>query len=197
MLFYGVFAVALLGTRPPLTASLLLCALVALGLHDWEMPAITQWTTPMLLEFVVGLGISRIRESLPTRLALPALVLSAVLFIATAFASIDLTPYRVIVWGLPAGLLLASCIALEDCGRWPERLLAPLERLGDASYSLYLTHGIVLAAMFKFLPMGMMTAVIAVVVALVIAQISFIFVERPLNRLGSARRWTKLEDKRA
>lgn len=197
MLFYAVFAVALLSARPLLVASLLLCALVALGLHDWQTPALQQWTTPMLLEFIVGLGIAHFRDRLSAKIAMPILILSLVLFVATAFASIDLTPYRVIVWGLPAGLLLAGCIGLEDAGKWPARLLAPLEKLGDASYSLYLTHGIVLAAIFKFVPMGRLTPFIAVVVALAIAQLSFRFIEKPIGRLGSVRRPVKLEEKQA
>lgn len=193
MLFYGVFALALFTTRPLICAALMLCALVVLGLHDWQTPVMIQWTTPMLLEFILGLGISRCRGRLPAPLAASIMVLGILLFIATACVTVDLTPYRVVVWGLPAGLLLAGCIALEDSGTWPGRLITPLEKLGDASYSLYLTHGIVLAAIFKFLPMGKMTAVIAVVVALAIAQISYLFIERPINRFGAKRRSAKLQ----
>ncbi|MET0749382.1 MAG: acyltransferase [Rhizobium sp.] len=196
MLFYGVFAVALLSARPLLIATLLLCALVVLGLHDWQAPVLRQWTTPMLLEFIFGLGISQCRHRLPAKLAVAGLLLGIALLAASAFATIDLTPYRVVVWGLPAGLLLAGCIGLEDAGFWPQRLLKPLERLGDASYSLYLTHGIVLAAMLKFLPMGgRLTSIIAVAVALATAQLSFILLERPLGRLGAGRRPGKLRDK--
>lgn len=197
ILFYAVFAVALLSARPLLIASLILCALVALGFHDWQSPAIEQWTTPMLLEFVLGLFISRYRERLSAQLALPALLLSIALFVATACARVDLTPYRVLVWGLPAGLLLASCVTLEDNGAWPTRLLAPLEKLGDASYSLYLTHGIVLAAIAKFLPVGWPTTFIAVALALAVAEITFLCVERPLNRLGFVRRAMQLADRSA
>lgn len=45
---------------------------------------------------------------------------------------------RVLVWGVPAALLVYGLIACECRGftRWPRRLLA----IGDASYSIYLTH---------------------------------------------------------
>lgn len=194
MLFYALFAVALLTPRPLVVASLLLCALVALGLCGWQAPAMIQWTTPMLLEFVLGMCISRFRAKLRPGMALPFLGISTLMLAATAIVPLDPTPYRVIVWGLPAGLLLAGCIAMEDGDRWPTRLLAPLERLGDASYSLYLTHGIVLAAVFKFLPMGSMTAIVAVGASLVVAQLSFVLLERPINRFASTLRWTKMKN---
>lgn len=193
MLFYAVFAAALFTTRPIVVASALLCALVALGLYGWQAPAVIQWTTPMLLEFVLGLGISQLRKPIPAGVALIGLAGSVVLLAATAVAHIDMTPYRIIVWGLPAGLLLASCIALEDCGRWPARLLSPLEKLGDASYSLYLTHGIVLAAVLKFDRLGHMNAIVSIVAALAIAEVCYLLVERPINRLASKSSWTKLE----
>lgn len=192
MLFYAVFAVALLTPRPLAVASLLLCILVALGLHDWQAAPMIQWTTPMLLEFVLGLGVARFRHILRPGAALPLFVLSILLLAASAFVTVDPTPYRVVIWGLPACALLASCLSLEEAGRWPRRWLAPLERLGDASYSLYLTHGIVLAAIFKFLPMGILTTLVAVSLALVVAQLSYMLLERPINRFASTLRWTKL-----
>lgn len=193
MLFYGIFAVALLTARPLLVASLMLCGMVALGFVDWQQPAMIQWTNPMLLEFVLGLGIARLRPALPAGLAFAGMAAGILLLAATAFAGIDMTPYRILVWGLPAGLLLVSCIALEDAGRWPLRLLSPLEKLGDASYSLYLTHGIVLAAVFKFERLGNLTTPVALAAAVVVAEICYLLVERPINRLSSKLRWTKLE----
>jgi exopolysaccharide production protein ExoZ len=51
---------------------------------------------------------------------------------------------RVLIYGTGSALVIAGLVALErQGGRWNSR---PLARLGDASYSLYLSHVPVIAA---------------------------------------------------
>jgi exopolysaccharide production protein ExoZ len=52
--------------------------------------------------------------------------------------------HRAGAYGLPAALLVASCLFLERNGHWPR--LPLLGKIGDSSYSLYLTHIFVIPA---------------------------------------------------
>jgi peptidoglycan/LPS O-acetylase OafA/YrhL len=46
--------------------------------------------------------------------------------------------WRALVWGGPSALIVAGAAGIEASRRWPR--LAPLEGLGEISYSLYLVH---------------------------------------------------------
>ena len=100
---------------------------------------------PIVLEFIFGIAIARLMLAgfrLPPALALFALFAGFAVIVSVAPAVENL---RVVVWGLPAALIVAGAVSLErDLGHVvPKWLLA----MGDASYSLYLSHGFFLAAL--------------------------------------------------
>ncbi len=154
MFFYLVFAGGLLQSRLRrlLFVGAVLCGLVSLRL--WVPPATAMaltYTSPLMIEFAIGclIGIAYENRALP-RSAI--IVCAAVLLIAaglgTLFATMslsaaDISAYRFVCWGLPAALIVIGGICLEPQLRhW--RLPA---LLGDASYSIYLTHSVALAAL--------------------------------------------------
>ncbi len=56
------------------------------------------------------------------------------------YRSIDLTYVRFLVFGLPSSLILYISLSLES--KWPQSNLLTL--LGDASYSIYISHTFIL-----------------------------------------------------
>ena len=112
---------------------------------DWGAPATL--INPLLLEFVVGMwiGVAVLNgRCLPRRAA----AWLAPLMVVAMWASCSLPPqlcydYRVLLWGVPGAILLASVVALEPSlppfvNGWPRWL-------GDASYAIYLSQGVTLA----------------------------------------------------
>ena len=96
-----------------------------------------------VLEFAAGLVIAELALS-GLRLSRPAALALAAAGCAAALAAAPVSDawwgeWRGVVWGLPAAAIVAAaalCPAAEGGGpvrRW-------LERLGDASYALYLVH---------------------------------------------------------
>lgn len=144
MLFYGVLT-ALIAWRLPLLrgAVVVLAPLAVLGFfipNRW--PAIASLASPLELEFLAGMAIAaalpwlrRLPWQLPALLAPVALALPLVVGFSLGLP-------RCLVWGIPGALLVACFAALEPHLRF-DRWTTPL-LLGDASYSLYLTHLFVL-----------------------------------------------------
>ena len=104
---------------------------------------------------------------------------------------------RVLCWGVPAMLIVGGAVLLDPllAGRIPRAVL----HLGDASYSLYLSHLLVLMAVFRleravfsaatvlrfgFWPLALLTGAVAVGTRLGLYR----WVERPLTT--ALARWT-------
>ncbi len=146
MLFYLVFASALLLRLAPLKIVAPVMALLAAlsFLRTSTAPAITVLASPIVLEFVFGalagqafLSRSWHKFSSPWMIALSA----------TGLLCLTLLPadgiwHRTLIWGLAATAALAGAVLAE---RWLDPFIPRLfERIGESSYSLYLTHGFVL-----------------------------------------------------
>jgi exopolysaccharide production protein ExoZ len=151
MFFYLLFAASLF-LKPRLNAiamTLVIGALVIVGrLYPVENPAFITYTSPLMLEFCLGMVVAASFVT-PAKPGLRWPVVLMFMFGATtaylyAFhagfhGSEALRPLFV---GLPCALLVLGLVAIERCGRLP--YFAFLALLGDASYSLYLVHGFVL-----------------------------------------------------
>jgi exopolysaccharide production protein ExoZ len=145
MLFYALFALALCFARPLRTAGLWLAALVAAGLVLQPTHVVANtFTSPLLLEFMVGMLIGHCRHQVAAVAALGWLALPgwALLLMSTHW-----------VQSLVAAcFIVVSALALER--RLPHWAFG--KALGDASYFLYLSHHfvlIVLAKVWKGLPL--------------------------------------------
>jgi exopolysaccharide production protein ExoZ len=142
MLFYAIFAVAVLAPRrvAVLAATLALIALIVAGrLLDPPPPILAFWGDPLVLEFVFGMAIAlgyREGWKLPQPLAL-ALIAAGILAVLTGLR-IPGADHRLVDWGIPAALIVAGA----SLGRFSasQAVWRPLIVLGDASYALYLVH---------------------------------------------------------
>ena len=142
--------------------------------------------------FVIGIVLARFRNQVRQRLrALPWPL--ALLFGAAAVYAMILPNIPRLMRFTPAdpmfGLGAAAMIALAiSGGAWQAALGAPvLGWLGRVSYSLYLTHNIVLLAVVHLLfgrigPAALLVVVVAA--SLAVAGIAWWLVEAPAHRLG-------------
>ncbi len=98
---------------------------------------------------------------------------------------------RVLFFRAPAVLIVLGAVVCERAGKiCPNWLVVT----GDASYSIYLSQGLVLAAVARVVwkhvhaGLGANISILAamVIVALVAGFMSFLLVERPMLRIGRA-----------
>lgn len=106
-----------------------------------------------------------------------------IMFVVLSFFDLYASLWRPILWGTPAALLVAGAVSLEADGRVLANRLT--DRLGEASYSLYLCHWPVVVILANtigvarpalFVPLAFGSAVAA-------GLIYWRLVERPLARV--------------
>ncbi len=197
MLYYALFALALAFKLPPLrvlTPLLIALALVPLAVHA-KVYAPLSWCNPILLEFLFGMMLERAwRRGWKLQPGPAWVVLCVAMSLLVLLPGQDGTLLRPFLWGLPAVVMLAAALSLEDSiGR---RLPLSILLIGDASYSIYLTHGFVLpvvARLFEALPWAggrQMLPIVLVSLALCLGAgwIFYLWVELPLIHFFHRRR---------
>lgn len=186
--FYLLFAVALLA-RTRWRAWIVTAALVALVLiRPFGDPRNAIWSTytdPILLEFAAGLwlGWAWSCDRLPgRRVAGLLLALGAASLVATAISGVDVSAARVLLWGLPAVALVTGAVSFESHGAIPR--WRPLALLGDASYSLYLVHGLAISAALRLtryvVAPPAMVFTVSIIAGLAGGLVCYLLIERPL-----------------
>ena len=189
MFFYVVFSLALL---LPQRLGLLAITGFFVGLtliNALVGPTQTQiafWTDPIILEFLLGIGLAMLAKS---RLQLSTPI--AVLLLVTGIAGIAFAPMlglggpysRFIVAGIPASLIVAA--AVFGLRETPRGIAKALVLGGDASYALYLSHPfsinvVVLAWAKLHLGSPWLFIATAVVCAIAGAVVLHFAIERPL-----------------
>ncbi len=149
MFFYIIFAAFIL--LPPLrrfaAIALTFVTIVALGyVFHPEAAALKFWSNPIVLEFVCGcaLGVLEAKgylSKLSSFVSLPLLLISGALFFYLGAGESSMLT-RVAFRGVPAFGVTMSVLALDrGTGlRLPVAVTGLLLALGDASYSIYLSH---------------------------------------------------------
>lgn len=196
--FFYVVTALVLACRPArdflggLTAAIL--ALVVAGLAvrtfvDLSAAPVTIWLLPIILEFLAGAWVARWWQEggqMPQPIGLLLLV-GAIAWIAMAPAQTPYAIWRPLAWGVPATMIVLGTLAFES--RLGAASLRPLHLLGDASYSLYLVHpvviGLVLAVAHQALAdVPFLVSLVVIAAGSVVAGIGVHFaLERPLLRL--------------
>jgi exopolysaccharide production protein ExoZ len=155
VLFYLLFSgVLFLPARQRLAAlAAALVALVGLGfvVATPHLP-VTTLLSPLLLEFLLGLLLARLFQGgrcVPISLCWGALAAGVLLLLlGSPGAADDLA--RTIQYGVPAALIVFGLVGLEIAGRLRLPVLVLL--LGDASYSIYLSHTFMISVLGKIWP---------------------------------------------
>jgi exopolysaccharide production protein ExoZ len=198
MFFYLVLTPFLLlpRTRAVLGSAAALCLLVAVGqVFGFGAVFVRFWADPIILEFILGMGIAL---AVANGLTLPgwfrlALVAAAVVCLHVqaegAFA------WRVVSFGLPGALLVVAAVS----GRRPEHkgsAMRGMIRLGAASYAMYLFHPFVMRGFTLLVTrVGADTAasgIVTVVLSLTVAQLCALAIDAgfQLKLTGMLRRTT-------
>ncbi len=189
MFFYVLLAACLpmpLRMRPWLLVGLLL-GLATLGGLVRPTGAVGQSiTSPLLVEFVAGIALAEMHARnwlLPVSVGGVAFALGLCVFIAQALNPTLPDDIRLFAWGAPAVLLVAGAICMERHGVIPK--VASLLALGDASYAIYLVHGLVISGLSRArLPLPLTAfVVVCVFVSIAVGLLFARTVEQPATRL--------------
>jgi peptidoglycan/LPS O-acetylase OafA/YrhL len=149
MFFYLVFALAIGWPRRQavVLVAATLAVFVALGQAFAPLPtAPAYWTSPIVLEFVFGIGLAVVAQR---SFALPILARIALAAAALVLLHLDFTAAgapAVLAYGGPAAMLVAAA-TLGAPSNHPPRVEQALVMLGDASYALYLVHPFAMRAL--------------------------------------------------
>jgi exopolysaccharide production protein ExoZ len=153
---------------------------------------------PLVFEFLYGVliayAISRFSGSIPARgrqrLGYMLLTLGVAGFTATIFfpSAID---YRALAWGMPAAALVAGAVLTHLPALYQSRLLL---LLGNASYSIYLSHHLPMMLLARYLKKGWfawvppdLLALVAIVVTIGVGVAGYFMIERPVITMFSRR----------
>lgn len=197
--FYLVFAVLLLAPLQVLPALLAAWAAVIVAASGVAMhsPVTGVIFGPYGLQFIAGAAGCLIMRRLSPAFGVPLALLGGILLVSVLYAwptvPDSVTIYRAALIGIPVSMILTGASAAEVEGRISG---APwLKWAGDASYSIYLSHVLVLSVagrVFAHIPGAAGTdaagaiAFWAACVLLVTAGgiVSYRFIERPLITLA-------------
>lgn len=198
MLFYALFGAALVLPRPLAIGgvALLLGALVATQAFAGPLPLpFGFWGQPIVLEFVIGMGLALLRDRGFRLRATPRWMLTGIALAILLYAA--RLPEDAGAWidfalrGAAATLLVLAAVT-GDGRSAPSALVRFLARLGDASYALYLVHPFAIRGLrevfVRALPgwttLFVIAALAAAIVAALLVHSRF---EKPATRL--VRRW--------
>ncbi|MBY9062824.1 acyltransferase [Sphingomonas yunnanensis] len=193
MFFYAVFALALLSRKlVPVVIGVIGVSVAAGLLVRLPDPLWLTYTDPILLDFAFGLLIARFYPAQASRWLVLLMPLGAALLLLTPVPGI----WRALTWGGPSALIVMGALALEAGGSLPR--VAGLKAIGDASYSIYLVHPMVITVVAKVvekLPVGGLTQFILLLVtafggSILAGLATHRWVERPLLRRLHGRRRT-------
>jgi exopolysaccharide production protein ExoZ len=199
MAFYLLFALTLgMSQRWAVLALAAMLAVIVALAQILALPLpFAFWADPIVLEFGIGMGLGLLRsEGLvvgpASRLLLAVLGLALFALVAAQTPAL----HRVLLFGLPAGCLVAACGLGREHASAEETVAVRLGAiLGDASYALYLIHPFVLRGLrwlvgraglapampaWLFLSASLLFAILASIAV-------FRLIERPLNALVRAR----------
>ena len=181
MFFYAVVTGLLLvkGHLRLLILSFLFGALLLIG---WALRgqslALDFYSDSIIIEFVFGAFLSELwrAKKLP-ELGWAWMVSGAFLLILPKPSNL----FRFIEYGIPAFFILLGLLAVEQ--RRPIVRVFLLKLLGDASYSIYLWHLFVIAAVFRQFGTTPVTFALAITGGVAIGITSYWLIEKPLDVL--------------
>lgn len=186
--FYLVFAILLFFPKRYflISLSIILLSGVIFGLIFKSLPTPMYVTTsPLLLEFLLGciigtLYIGQLR--LPIWLAY-LLTILGIMGLIYPINDITLNIPRFIKWGIPSGMLIIGILFLEKLKAIP--ISHTLVKLGDSSYSLYLTHIFTINALGKvwvtlFNDYFFLYIIAALFLSPIIGHLAYLILEKPI-----------------
>jgi exopolysaccharide production protein ExoZ len=200
MLFYLIFALALTLSSRRRRLLAVIGLNVTLAVVGWLTHGpllVSFYTNPIILEFVFGVIVGWIYTngySTSRRVSGVMVTVSALTMVFFAAAWGQTVILRVILWGIPAALIVLGLALAENAKPVAER--RSWKFLGDASYSIYIVHGVMLAALFSIVnhlhAPDIVMIPVGAPIALVGGLIVYRYIERPMTNYLSGRRRTRV-----
>ncbi|MBA3023301.1 MAG: acyltransferase [Sideroxydans sp.] len=202
LVFFAIVWLTPVGRRMYAVAVWLLCVLAAYFGLGVDTPVMRVIASPLTTEFMMGCLIARYALSArvsgaknPWLIPALALIISVPAYLYYRDVTGSVGPagwWRILLFGMPAALVVWWAVHAERSGVLFTTLL---RRIGDASYSTYLTHILTLALLGKlwarFSGPGLLDNLIMLptllLIALMVGAYSYRYVERPM--LEACRRW--------
>ena len=188
--FYALFAITMMATNRRLISLKLAALIGALAVFASLLPshwAFHQFATrDVLLEFIFGAIIGELY--LARRITFALVVPVALLGIAVWFSGYSRDEFRALFYGVPSGAAVAVALFLEQ--RLSLTASRFVQTLGNASYSLYLVHVIVVPPTARLIyanvgPLEPLVWYAALMLTAILAALAVHFcVEKPLRTLG-------------
>ncbi|MGV3577934.1 acyltransferase family protein [Brevundimonas sp.] len=188
MAFYLLLAAALLMKASLRGAVVIGVLLVSTALSVLPLPPIAAfYASPFMAELALGVGLAMVFPRLSRGWLQHGglvFVLGCGLLIPGGAMIGPEAHGRLILLALPATLIVAGLIAVEEAGRLPS--IPVLKAVGDASYPLYMIHPVLLSAMAQALNLAgvemppWLYVAAALVVTSVVGWFAHLWLERPL-----------------
>jgi exopolysaccharide production protein ExoZ len=183
--FYLVFAGTLLLPErwrlPVLGAIFVMLALVG-AIVESTNPLVLTYTNPIILEFLLGAMVGKLRLSGRTPSAGIGLALIALALAGFAFVGITYLGFGPLVLGPLSALLVLGVLTLEKTGVLGGA--KALTYLGDSSYSIYLWHTLAISVVAKLAgwleASPALTFVAALLAGTVVGIAAYELLERPI-----------------
>jgi exopolysaccharide production protein ExoZ len=190
MFFYLIFALSLslwYEMRVTLCATIIL-GLVLFGLYIRHSSNVILYfySQPIMLDFSLGMILGLLRDQLSTAMrrisALPWLTLSiGIVSLSTASSFLPIAPSfyapptnTFVTFGLPAALIVMTAIGLDDI-RTRGQPWRFFQEIGNASYSIYLTHFFIVGALTAFANHIHLPPTLRIILALITLSLTAIF----------------------
>lgn len=188
MYFYVIFGTLLFLKETyflPILTTLLIFG-ISIGSVFTPPPLLSVITSPLLIEFLLGCTIAiyyKYGPRIPNSLLIIILLIGLSSLITTGIISSSWLP-RVVKWGIPSALIVASIVFLERAQLFRPSTL--LTTLGNSSYSLYLSHiftinviGLLWAKIFN--SMHMLFVITATIISIIGGHIAYLLLEKPIT----------------
>ncbi len=200
MFFYFVFSILILIRNSQLRVAVLvflLFSFVASGLMFPLGEYLKYYSSPVILDFAFGAafgaffcGLRNDSISVGPRGAWLLIAMGVVVIIGTSsgFSLYNNNILRPMTWGIAGMLLVSGCVFLERNGYVAKNGF--LLSLGNASYSIYLVHNLMIQISMKAVAMTglsglaslLITAFLALALTIVFGLASYRFIEAPINQ---------------
>ncbi|MBZ9742491.1 MULTISPECIES: acyltransferase family protein [unclassified Mesorhizobium] len=186
MMFYVIFALALLLGEKLRFAALIGVLSLIVVLNLLLLKGYPEaFTSPIVLEFAAGVVVGRLwMKDVRLQLVLALSLVAGGLLLLVAAQMLDPEMPRVLRWGIPATLVVAGAVFAERAK--PFRPMALFTFFGNASYSIYIWHVLVVVAVTGItlrlgVPPGWQPATIAIV-SIALCAMLYLVIEKPLTR---------------
>jgi peptidoglycan/LPS O-acetylase OafA/YrhL len=191
--FYLVFAILLFFPKRYflILLSIILLSGVLLGVLFKSIPTpMYVMTSPLLLEFLLGciIGTIYLEQLRSPKWLAYLLTILGIMGLIYSINDFALHTQRFIKWGIPSGLLIMGILFLEKIKAIPISYL--LVKLGDSSYSLYLTHIFTINALGKIWVMlfndyFFLYIFSALIISPIIGHLAYLLLEKPIITIFS------------